>query len=268
MEHRPVVLDETAIRVALSEIPLGGLRVFRSLGSTNDEALTWASEGAADLSLVVADEQTAGRGRNGREWLTPAGTAVAFSMILRDDAYAGSWSRLAGLGALAVTDACASLGLKPAIKWPNDVLLGGSKFAGILIEALWDGDRMKAAVMGIGINVLGGSAPAAMATDFPATSIEEQLGHRLNRVEILVATVAALISWRPRMKTAEFIATWEGRLAFRGQPVNLACEGKAHITGTVLGLDDDGSLRLMVNDEVIHVQAGEIHLRPTDDRMG
>jgi len=86
VEHRAVDIDGAAIEAALSEFPLGGLRVFRRLGSTNDEALIWAAAGAADMSLVIADEQTAGRGRAGRAWLTPPGTALALRMILRVEA--------------------------------------------------------------------------------------------------------------------------------------------------------------------------------------
>jgi len=266
VEHRPVAFDETSIGAALSGLPLGGLRVFRSLGSTNDEALAWASAGAADLSLVIADEQTAGRGRSGRKWLTPPGTAVALSVILRGGALDSS-GRLAGLGAMAVADACASLGLQPAIKWPNDVLLGGRKVAGILVEALWNGDHLEAAVIGVGINVRVGSAPTSGTVIFPATSMEEQLGSSLDRVDVLRATVSAMTAWRPRMHTAEFIEAWERLLAFRGNQVTLTCEGQPPLMGRMLGLEDDGSLRLMGNEEVIRVQVGEIHLRPTDDRM-
>src|SRR5512136_2660947 len=107
-------MQEAEIRAALGDIPLSGLRFFESVGSTNDEAAAWIANGAADWSLVIADEQTAGRGRGGSKWLTPKGTALAFSLVLRPPLprpeYAG---RVAGLGALAVADACVQLGLTP-----------------------------------------------------------------------------------------------------------------------------------------------------------
>ncbi|MFH1183667.1 MAG: biotin--[acetyl-CoA-carboxylase] ligase [Chloroflexota bacterium] len=242
--------------------------MFQSLGSTNNEALAWASEGAADLSLVVADEQTAGRGRSGRKWLTPPGTALALSAILRGDAAANDpSSRLAGLGALAVADACATLGLQPTIKWPNDVLLGGRKVAGVLVEAQWSGDSLQASVIGMGVNVLSRSTPPAGNVRFPATSIEHALGHGLNRTDMLRAVVSALIAWRPKIDTQEFLRAWESRLAFRGQKVTLTHDGQPPLTGDLLGLEDDGSLRMMGREGVLRVQMGEVHVHPADDRM-
>ena len=268
MEHRPVDLDEIKLKAALSDLPLGGLRVFRTIGSTNDNALAWASEGAADLSLVVADGQTAGRGRSGRTWITPTGSALALSLILRADIASQEIAgRLTGLGAMAVAEACDSLGLSAAIKWPNDVLVGGKKVAGILVEARWSGNQLQAFVIGIGINVLSGSTPPKSTVLFPATCMEAELGHSLNRIDVLHTTVSSLIDWRARINTDDFVRTWERRLAYRGQEVTLTAAGQAPIKGSVVGLELDGSLRLAQGGKTIAVQIGEIHLHPTDDRM-
>ncbi|MGE5072265.1 MAG: hypothetical protein ACM3MF_02470, partial [Anaerolineae bacterium] len=100
-------MNEHEIKAALAGIPLGGLRFFQSTRSTNDEALDWAASGAKDVSLVMADEQTAGRGRAGRQWFTPPGTALAFSVILRPTADERAFpARITGLAALALIQAC------------------------------------------------------------------------------------------------------------------------------------------------------------------
>src|SRR5512138_3442617 len=125
-------MNQNQLRKVLSKLPLGDVRYFDSIGSTNNEALAWATSGAKDLSLVIADEQTAGRGRLDRKWFTPKGTALAFSLILRPAAEDQPFlMRIVGLAALAVADALRTRGLAAQIKWPNDVLLEGRKVAGI-----------------------------------------------------------------------------------------------------------------------------------------
>ncbi|MBI3739624.1 MAG: biotin--[acetyl-CoA-carboxylase] ligase, partial [Chloroflexi bacterium] len=151
-------MNQRELQKALSSLPLGGLRYFESIGSTNDEALAWATEGARDLSLVVADEQTAGRGRSGRKWLTPPGSALAFSLILRPtEAERTRPARTTGLSALALSDSLRTRGLAAQIKWPNDVLISGKKVAGILVESVWTGDALDASILGMGVNVLAAS---------------------------------------------------------------------------------------------------------------
>jgi BirA family transcriptional regulator, biotin operon repressor / biotin---[acetyl-CoA-carboxylase] ligase len=256
------------LQAALRDLPLGGLRFFESIGSTNDEALAWASQEAADLSIVIADEQTCGRGRLGRKWFTPPQTALAFSLILRPTADEIKYpARVTGLGALALTDAIASLGLHAQIKWPNDVLLNGKKVAGILVETVWIGDALDTFVLGMGINVLAPSAPPADQVLFPATSIETESGQVMNRVKLLHNVLSSLIIWRPKIGTNEFIKTWEASLAFRGEEIQLMKEKELPVSGKLIGLEPDGSLRLKVNNSSLTVQIGEIHLRPASDRI-
>src|SRR5512134_3605246 len=143
-------MNQNELKKALAKLPLGDVRYFDSIGSTNNEALAWATSGAKDLSLVIADEQTAGRGRLDRKWLTPKGTALAFSLILCPTAGEKlHLTRIVGLAALAVADALRTRGLAAQIKWPNDVLLNDSKVAGILIESVWSGDEPDCVVIGI-----------------------------------------------------------------------------------------------------------------------
>ena len=167
MEHCSV--NEGRLRQALAHLSLGGLRYFEKIGSTNDEALAWASQGAPDWTLLVADEQTAGRGRSGRKWFTPPEAALAFSLILRPSADEQRFpARVTGLGALAVVDALVKLEIDAEVKWPNDILIEGRKAAGILVESIWAGDSLEALIVGIGINVLATSVPPADQLLFPA----------------------------------------------------------------------------------------------------
>ena len=240
------------LAIKLADLHLPAIRYYQVVGSTNDEAKSWAEQGAPDLALVTADEQTAGRGRAGRRWYTPAGTALAFSLVLHptpaEQPYLG---RFTALGTLAVCQALsAAYGLAAQIKWPNDVLLGGCKVAGVLAETHWAGDQLAAVVLGIGINVATASLnPAALppaALNFPATSVEASLGYLPERLDLLHAVLAALLDWRVRLASPEFVPAWEAALAFRNQWVQLLPgEGPGPAQdGLVLGLTPDGALRL------------------------
>ncbi len=253
---------------ALAGIPLGGLRFLETTGSTNDEALEWASAGAHDVSLVVADEQTAGRGRAGRKWHTPRGAALAMSLILRPTAIERTLpGRIAGLPALALVQCCHGLRLEAKIKWPNDILLGGRKTAGILIESAWAGNQLDASVIGVGVNIAEGAVPPADQLSFPATSLEAELGRPVDRLSVLRDILTELIEWRSRLGTPEYIRAWEGALAFRGEQVSVGGADETPLNGTLLGLEADGSLRLLADNMPTIVHFGEIHLRPRNDKI-
>jgi len=257
-------MNEDQYQENLSSLPLGGLRYFDSTGSTNDEALKWASEGASDLSLVISDEQTAGRGRSGRKWYSPPRSALACSLILRPSPAELKYpARITGLGALALIDSLRVLGLFPQIKWPNDVLINGRKVAGILVESDWLGNNLKACVLGLGVNVLKASTPPPESMAFPATCIEVELGHPLDRIELLKEILSALFKWRNKVSGDEFIQAWEDALAFRDQQVQVITDSQPPVTGELIGLEPNGNLRVRSLDGNLHLmQFGEIHLRP------
>jgi BirA family biotin operon repressor/biotin-[acetyl-CoA-carboxylase] ligase len=239
------------------------LRYFDSIGSTNDEALAWAASNAPDLSLVIADEQTQGRGRLDRKWFTPKGSGLAFSLILRPPAsHLPYLSRTVGLAALSIAESCSGLGLVPRIKWPNDILLNGKKAAGILIENIWSGDDVDSLVIGMGVNVYKTSVPPAELLQFPATSIEDELGKSAPaREEILFNILSIFVRWRERIGADELIQAWEEMLAFRGEQVQVG--GESPVSGEVLGLESDGSLRLRdANDKSVIIRYGDVSLRP------
>jgi len=263
-------MNQIELKRALSKLPLGDVRYFDSIGSTNNEALAWAASGAKDLSLVIADEQTAGRGRLDRKWFTPKGTALAFSLILRPTTEEKPHlTRTVGLAALAVADSLRTRGLVHGtaapvtqIKWPNDVLLNGRKVAGILVESVWSGEEVDCVVIGIGMNVAKGAVPSAELLQFPATSLEEWLGPHVQREKVLHDILAGIIALRPHIGTDSFIASWEKALAFRGEQIQVEAGSGSPVTGKLLGLESDGSLRLSAEDgKSITVRFGDVRLR-------
>lgn len=256
-------MNESSLKKKLSKFNLGGLRYFESIGSTNDEALAWAAGNAKDFSLVVADEQTHGRGRLDRRWFTPKGSAIAMSLIMHPSApMRPHLSRTVGMAALSLADACLKLGLSPMIKWPNDILLDGKKTAGILIETVWSGDDADTLVIGMGINVERSSVPPMETLQFPAVSLEDMLGTAPKREEVISLVLGAFLQWREKIGTSEFIQAWEDRLAFRGQAV-LIHAGRSETVGVLDGLEADGSLRLQIaHDKNVTIRFGDVSLRP------
>ena len=257
-------MNQNELKKSLSRLALGDVKYFESIGSTNDEALAWAANDAPDLSLVIADEQTAGRGRLGRKWFTPKETALACSLILRPTVgEKPHLTRIVGLAALAVAEALRRRGLAAQIKWPNDIILMGRKLCGILVESVWSGEDVDCAVIGIGVNVLKGSVPPPEMLQFPATSLEDELGHIPKREEVLHDILAALIDMRPRMVTDEFIILWESLLAFQGEQVQVESGSTPPMVGQIFGLEPDGGLRLRnEHGESMTVRFGDVRLRP------
>ncbi len=145
------LLTEARLRAALGARPF---KLYSQIGSTNDAARDWAHSGAVTGSVVVAEEQVAGRGRFERRWVAAPDTALLFSVILRPAIRAERLPRVAVLGALAVAECLDALDLAPVtLKWPNDVHLAGRKVAGVLPEADWQNDQLSALALGIGVNV-------------------------------------------------------------------------------------------------------------------
>jgi BirA family biotin operon repressor/biotin-[acetyl-CoA-carboxylase] ligase len=257
-------MNEIQLEQYLSPIPLSAFRHYDKISSTNDEALAWASQGAPDLSLIIADEQTSGRGRMNRKWFTPPHSALAMSLILRPTAIERAHpARTTGLLALSLAESLLKLGIVPQIKWPNDVLLTNRKVAGILVESSWLGEELDALVLGMGVNVLDASIPPAEQLSFPATSIETELGHPIERMDLLKDVLLRALDWRPNLGTDAFLQAWEGSLAYRGKQVQVEGRSGKPIIGEVLGLDMDGGLRLRdEHGNSVTVQFGEVHLRP------
>ena len=264
------IMDELTLRKALTSLPMSALRYFERTGSTNDDALAWAAAGAPDLALVYAEQQTAGRGRANRRWFTPPGAALAFSLVLRPlPVEARSTPLLSALGALAVCEALAELGLDPEIKWPNDVLLHRRKVSGILAESVWMGERLQNVVLGVGLNIQPEAVPPSDQLNFPATCLQAELpapqspARVLDRAALLRQILQALIYWRGLLASEIFLQAWQSRLAFRGEQVEIWAEGQMIQAGRLEGLGKDGSLRLTSPlGQDLSIKFGEVHLRP------
>jgi BirA family biotin operon repressor/biotin-[acetyl-CoA-carboxylase] ligase len=223
--------------------PLGKPRLhLRSTGSTNDRAKALAATGAPHGTLVTAGEQTAGRGRQGRTWTAPAGRALLLSVVLRD------WTPLLPLAAaVAVADVA---GAGAAIKWPNDVLLGGGgKVAGLLVELR---PQEGWAVLGIGLNV------AVSPDEFPGElrGRAATLGLEPAAIEPTLAALLAALGERLAQDPRRLLAEFRERDALLSKPVRWA--GGA---GVGAGIDDDGRLLVDVaGGERVALDAGEVHL--------
>lgn len=257
-------MSEKDLRHHLANLSLGQIRYHPSIGSTNDEALAWASDGAPDFSLIVADEQTTGRGRQGRSWFSPSGAALAFSLILRPTpAERETIELFSGLGALALADALREIGLQPQIKWPNDVLLKRKKVSGILVESVWLGNEIESIVLGIGINIQPGAIPPDEKLHFPATCVEAETGQPVERFDLLRRLLLAIQNWRPHLGEKHFIQSWQDGLAFRGERVQVWAGDASPATGQIVGLEPNGNLRLALDSgELRSFRFGEVHLRP------
>jgi BirA family biotin operon repressor/biotin-[acetyl-CoA-carboxylase] ligase len=231
------------------------------LSSTNDRALQWAKEGAPEGALVTADEQTGGRGRHGRTWSSPPGDLYA-SLVLRPEVVP---ERLGALG-LAV-----AVGLREALlpvpggidlKWPNDLLVGGRKLAGILCETQWQGG-CAAVVIGFGVNVQRRSFPSDL--ELPATSLALACGKEApGRTRVLARILACLEEPLERYLDAGFAAIrgrYEPHLQMLGERVRIT--GTAH-DGVVVAerIDDDGALlvRPEGGDTTMRIDSADVWL--------
>jgi BirA family biotin operon repressor/biotin-[acetyl-CoA-carboxylase] ligase len=259
-------LDEAALRAALV-VPGGlwtALDVTGETGSTNNDLLAAAKAGAAHGTVLAARQQTRGRGRQGREWVSPPGAALAFSVLLRPAGVPASlrgWLPLLA-GVATARGVRAVSGSDVTLKWPNDVLAGEGKLAGILAEQAGD-----AIVTGIGINVTG--APAGLPGALPPVSLAAWAPAVPGRDALLTAILGELATlygaWaaaggdpdRSDLR-AEYLR-WCGTV---GRPVQVQLPGAAELAGTATGIDGLG--RLLVDDgtQPVPVTAGDvIHVR-------
>jgi BirA family transcriptional regulator, biotin operon repressor / biotin---[acetyl-CoA-carboxylase] ligase len=231
------------------------------LDSTQRLARELARRDAEEGTTVIAERQTAGRGRLGRQWHSPAGLNLYASIVLRPPLPPSAVPCLALVVGLAVVDAVRDVaGLAAALKWPNDVLLDGRKAAGILTEMEAEIERVRFVVAGIGVNV--------NAVDFPpelvskATSLRLAGGRPVDRAAFTGGLLGALEGRYTRFLAAGFAAMrseWEACSALTGKEVRVtAPEGE--VAGHVLGVDDDGALRLAGPRGELRVLAGEVTL--------
>jgi BirA family biotin operon repressor/biotin-[acetyl-CoA-carboxylase] ligase len=261
---RPVVNDLHAADVlhALAGLRLGHpIYLFQQVGSTNDEARRLADGGAPEGLLVAAEAQTAGRGRAGRQWLTPAGAALAFSLVLRPTVTPAQAARLPMLAGVAVCEAVEAVaGLPAVLKWPNDVLVNGKKVGGILVETELLGERLEYAILGIGLNI--SQAPPPESVLFPAAALAGEAGRPIDRLRLLRACLDRLEAHYARLAdTGPVQAAWAARLAWLGELV-VATTAEGEVTGQAEAVDEEGALVIRLSTgAALRLLAGDVRLR-------
>ena len=221
--------------------------------STQTVAFALAADGAADRTVVVAQAQTAGRGRRGRLWLDEPGASLLTSIILRPRLPPARLPTLSLAAGVAVVEALERVtGLKPRLKWPNDVLVDGRKLAGILLESRISPSPL--VVLGIGVNLAQRVFPADLAER--ATSVRLATGRRVDADALLTALLESLDAWRTRLETegwAPIRERWRALTETLGRRVSI--DG---VEGVAVDVDEDGALIVAEGDVRRRVVAGEV----------
>lgn len=245
------------------------LRYWPVIDSTQRPAHRAAQEGAAEGLVILADEQTAGKGRLGRVWEAPAGSGLLMSLLLRpNDPHPGpprpivraqqgsQLTMCVGLGAAAAVEEITGLAVQ--LKWPNDLLLHGRKLAGILTETQLDGDRIVYAVTGLGLNV-NWILPSAHPLAAGAISLAQALGRPVSRLALLGAILRQIEEQIEHWQAGHspYVA-WSQRMAYDRQMVQVTL-GDATLTGILSGVNQDGALLLQDAGGVTHtIWAGDV----------
>ena len=261
-------LIKEELQTSLADLEVGEIYCFDSIGSTNDFGFERSSAGDPDMTIITAFEQTKGRGRMQRTWVTKPGTSLPMTVIIRptsaEMAFLNLFSPLTGL---ALREALKTdYGIESSIKWPNDVLLNRKKISGILCETQWEGSRLNALILGVGINLLHGSVPDIPDITYPASSVEDETGIAISRTDWIHSFLSQLIHLRPLIGKPEFFRLWEDCLAYKGEEALLVRQDGTRELCHVQGIAPDGSL--LTTDKTGQTRswlAGEISLRPAEN---
>ena len=263
MTVRPDRIDEGEIHEAIRPgFPWDDIVILPVTDSTNRVAMEIAENGAKHGTVVVADAQTAGRGRMGRRWVSPAGKNLYVSLLLRPSVPTVDAPRLALVAGVALAEAVEAMGVPASLKWPNDLYCGGRKAAGVLAEMASDPDGVRHVVIGVGLNV------NMEEDDFPpdlrgtATSLRIRSGRAFRRVDILAGLLDAFGTRYEEFIGCGFAALrdgWDRRDFLRGRRVLLRWQG-GEGWGTADGLDTVGALRFLPDggSAIESVHSGEI----------
>lgn len=241
---------------------------YDTIGSTNQEAKRLAAEGAAEGTIVVAEEQAGGRGRLERPFFSPHGKGIWFSLILRPAFLPQEAPKCTLMAAVAVARAMKEFGLRAAIKWPNDILYEGKKLVGILTEMSAEMDKINYVVIGTGINVNIGEAEFPEPIRAVATSLSIMRGEPLSRVAFFQAVLRAMDSLYRAVARDDFAPVFDEWRRFSvtlGQEVRVisATGGEAEaFVGRAVDIDADGALLVDTEEGRRRVVAGDVSIRP------
>ncbi|WP_292300929.1 biotin--[acetyl-CoA-carboxylase] ligase [Megasphaera sp.] len=265
LREAPELLSEQAIEEGLSTKVVGRHIVYRErVDSTNNVAKKLADEGAPEGTIVVAEEQTGGRGRINRLFLSPFAKGVWFSLILRPNIPPMEVSKMTLLAAVAVARAIRHHGLTDCgIKWPNDILVKGRKMVGILTELNGSAEKVNYIIMGIGVNT--GITAEDLSKDLqPIVTSFAREGVRVSRLallETLLKEIEGLYQTVCRDGFAPVLAEWRALSCMLGQDVTVTSIDKT-FSGKAVDIDENGNLLVATPEGVEVVMAGDIHVRP------
>ena len=240
------------------------IETLREIDSTNQRVRQLAEKGHVEGTVVIADRQSAGRGRLGRRWESPSGVNLYCSVLLRPVLPVQQAPQLTFLSAVAVartlTQVC---GLEAHVKWPNDVLVGEAKIAGLLNEMNAETERIHFVILGLGINLNMSADQFPQNLSYPVTSVMLETGRRVDRrlfARTLLEELDALYLEFQNQGFAPIRRSWEGLCRMMNARVRIE-GGPALLEGTVVGLDAEGGLRVQDSAGTVHrVLAGDVRL--------
>jgi BirA family transcriptional regulator, biotin operon repressor / biotin---[acetyl-CoA-carboxylase] ligase len=239
--------DDLLARLGKTKVIGRDIRVFEQTTSTNDVIEKLARDGVREGVVVFAEAQTRGRGRLGRRWISPGRKGLWFSILLRPELRPQEATQLTVASATALRRAIESAtGLQPEIKWPNDILVGGKKVAGILTELTAELDRVRHVILGIGVEVNLGAGEFSPELRKLATSLKIESGRMISRAELATAILRELDADYARICGGGFTKVadeWEAHCQTIGRNVTIQT-GERRLRGRAESLDDDGALRL------------------------
>ncbi|WP_263146972.1 bifunctional biotin--[acetyl-CoA-carboxylase] ligase/biotin operon repressor BirA [Pseudomonas sp. RIT-PI-AD] len=257
------LLSEALLSERLKPWPV---TVLTEVDSTNAEVMRHLERSAQPPFLILAERQTAGRGRRGRKWISPFAENLYYSLAIP---VVGGARQLEGLSlvvGLAVLRILHECGIRRAgLKWPNDILVADKKIAGILLELTGDPADVCNVIIGIGINV--NMVASAEAIGQPWTSMREELGQLVSRDQLALKLSESLQGLLEQLRTQGFESLrpeWERHHLWQHKQVDLVA-GENRINGVALGIDERGALRLETPQGIYHYSAGELSLRLRDD---
>jgi len=257
------LLSEEKIRASLEGTSfVNKIYAFWKVSSTNNFAYKLAIHGLGEGTLVIAEEQTHGRGRKARVWDSQFNRGLWFSIILRPNLPASSVGLLPFLASVSIAEAIEStLGLRPELKWPNDALLAGKKFCGILSEVEFANGRTKFIILGIGLNVNHKPDDFSPGIREQATSLRIQSGMRVNRIELLAQILQRFEINYNTFKSngiSSILEQWKARCLRLGKSIQVVQEDMRY-EGIFQDIDSEGCLILKRNTgEILKVIAGDV----------
>jgi len=232
-----------------------------TIESTNALAFSYGLEGAEEGTCVIAEQQTAGRGRLGRPWFSPSGKNIYMSLILRPGVSPQDVYPLTFVSSLAIYDTIRILtGQEPTLKWPNDVLMGGRKVCGTLLEISTEADRVSCVIVGIGFNINMKEDEVDEAIRQKATSLFMETKKEYERAAVCGMLLTNLEKYYLIFKDhggREICAVWEERSGIKGKHMEIV-QNDVRYEGVSEGIGPDGSLLLNVNGSIIKIISGDV----------